>query len=66
MAFGGCTSLTSVTFTTGSNIPDANFGIGAFPEYPSSGGDSLKRAYSTGKAGTYTRPANGSTWAKQS
>jgi len=57
------TRLTSVTFATGSNI--ANFGVNAFPQGSTgSGGDSLKIAYSTGKAGTYTRPADG-TWTKQ-
>jgi len=66
-AFSLCTSLVSVTFATGSNIPDATFGTNAFPEGNSgSGGNTLKNAYSTGKAGTYTRPANGATWTKQS
>jgi len=59
-AFSDCTSLTSVTFATGSNIADANFDESAFP-----GGNSLKNAYSAGKAGTYTRAANGTTWTKQ-
>jgi len=59
-AFFGCTSLTSVTFATGSNIPDANFDNFAFDV------GNLKTAYSTGKAGTYTRKANGYTWTKQS
>jgi len=64
-AFGyGCTNLISVTFATGSNIPDANFGRLAFPER-GNGGDTLKTAYSIGKAGTYTRSANGDTWSKQ-
>jgi len=63
-AFSIGTSLTSVTFATGSNIPDANFGYRAFPEGSSGAGDTLKTAYSTGKAGTYTRSANGSTWTK--
>jgi len=63
-AFYGCTSLTSVTFAEGSNISNTNFGSSAFPE-GNYGGDTLKTAYSTGKAGTYTRPANGSTWTKQ-
>jgi len=63
-AFGRCKSLTSVTFVSGSNIPYDNFEENAFP-----GGfynDSLKAAYynSTGRAGTYTRPANGLTWTK--
>jgi len=59
-AFFECINLFSVTFATGSNIPDANFGYGAF------GNDSLKNAYSTGKAGTYTRSAyDASTWSKQ-
>jgi hypothetical protein len=65
-AFYGCTSLVSVTFATGSNIPNANFGDIAFPEgSQGNGGNTLKTAYSTGKAGTYTRAANGSTWSKQ-
>ena len=62
-AFSDCGSLTSVTFASGSNIPDANFEGFAFPEGEHENGDTLKTAYSTGKAGTYTR--NGSTWAKQ-
>jgi hypothetical protein len=61
-AFLNCTSLTSVTFATGSSIPDADFGGNAFP---GGFGDTLKTAYSTGKAGTYTRAANGDTWTKQ-
>ncbi|MDR2597023.1 MAG: leucine-rich repeat protein [Treponema sp.] len=65
-AFHDCPSLTSVTFATGSNIPDANFGTNVFPEgSEGNGGNSLKTAYSIGKAGTYTRAANGSTWSKQ-
>jgi len=64
-AFLRCTSLTSVTFATGSNIPDADFDSGVFPEGDSGNGDTLKTAYSTGKAGTYTRTVNGYTWAKQ-
>jgi hypothetical protein len=66
-AFRRCTSLTSVTFETGSNIPDSNFGDGAFPEGSNGdGGDNLKTAYSTGKAGTYTRPdGDSTTWTKQ-
>jgi hypothetical protein len=63
MAFDGCTNLTSVTFATGSNIADADFGNGAFPQ-GIGGGDALKTAYSTGKAGTYTRATNGDTWTK--
>jgi hypothetical protein len=64
-AFYGCTSLTSVTFATGSNITNDNFGDYAFP-VGSEGyvSNSLKDAYSTGKAGTYTRTANGYTWTK--
>jgi hypothetical protein len=61
-----CTGLTSVTFATGSNIADGSFGSNASPEGSNGGGgNTLKTAYSTGKAGTYTRPANGSTWTKQ-
>jgi len=65
-AFMCCTSLVSVTFATGSNIPDANFGTSAFPEGINGyGGNTLKNAYSTGKAGTYTRPStSSSTWTK--
>jgi len=64
-AFSGCTSLTSVTFATGSNIPDATFGNNVFPEAYGNGGNALKTAYSTGKAGTYTRPdGNSTTWTK--
>jgi len=64
-AFQGCIGLTSVTFATGSNISNDNFKGSAFPERNGLCGDTLKTAYSTGKAGTYTRPANGSTWTKQ-
>jgi hypothetical protein len=63
-AFRSCTSLISVTFATGSNIPDANFGYNSFPEGSLGYGSTLKTAYSTGKAGTYTRAAGGSTWTK--
>ncbi|GBU29578.1 hypothetical protein R84B8_03151 [Treponema sp. R8-4-B8] len=59
------TNLTSVTFAIGSNIANASFGGNAFPEGNDGNGDTLKTAYATGKAGTYTRPANGSTWTKQ-
>jgi hypothetical protein len=65
-AFEGCTSLTSVTFATGSNIANLDFGYYAFPEGNiGDGGNTLKTAYSTGKAGTYKRTAGGSTWSKQ-
>jgi hypothetical protein len=65
-AFSSCTSLTSVTFVTGSNIAKENFGVAAFPEKSKLfGGDSLKNAYATGKAGTYKRAVNGDTWTKQ-
>jgi len=64
-AFLACIKLTSVTFATGSNIMDSNFMTNAFVEGTGAGGDTLKTAYRTGKAGTYTRVANGSTWAKQ-
>jgi len=65
-AFSSSTSLTSVTFATGSNITNANFGNNAFPEgSDGNGGNNLKTAYSTGKAGAYTRTANGSSWTKQ-
>jgi hypothetical protein len=63
-AFGSCNNLISVTFATGSNI--TNFEEDAFPEGQwGNGGNSLKTAYSTGKAGTYERPVGGSTWTKQ-
>jgi hypothetical protein len=64
-AFACCDSLTSVTFAMGSNITNANFGSNAFPEGYGEGGNSLKTAYSAGKAGTYTREEYGSTWTKQ-
>jgi len=66
-AFEWCNSLTSVTFATGSNIADANFEPQVFPEGEGLGfgGDTLKTAYRTGKAGTYTRSSNGTTWTKQ-
>jgi hypothetical protein len=65
-AFIYCTSLTSVTFAVGSNIPYGNFGTFAFPEGSAgTGGNTLKTAYNTGKAGTYTRPNTSSTtWTK--
>jgi len=60
--FSQCSSLTSVTLT-GSNI---TINGEAFPEGSNGvGGDSLFRAYYSGKAGTYTRAANGDTWSKQ-
>jgi hypothetical protein len=66
-AFQFCISLTSVTFTTGSNIANTNFGDNAFPEGSNGfGGNTLRTAYNTGRAGTYTRAANGSTWTKSS
>jgi hypothetical protein len=64
-AFNG-TALTDVTFAEGSNI--TSFGSSAFPEGSSGyGGDNLKTAYNAAepKSGTYTRPENGTTWAKQ-
>jgi len=66
-AFALCISLTSVTFATGSNIPDVNFENNAFPEGSAGYGNTLKTAYNAAspKAGTYTRAANGSTWSKQ-
>jgi len=57
-----CTSLTSVTFATGSTISDADFGDNAFPPEEGGNGNTLKTAYSSGKAGTYTR--SGSSWSK--
>jgi len=63
-AFQYCFSLTSVTFATGSNITNNNFGERAFLiNYNSV--NNLKTAYSTGKAGTYTRPKDGDTWTKK-
>jgi len=67
-AFSDCTSLISVTFATGSNISSTNFGNFAFPSGNGSDQnpvDTLKIAYATGKAGTYTRRPNGITWTKQ-
>jgi len=65
-AFSGCKSLNSVTFASGSNIQDIDFSLDAFPEgKDGDGGNTLKTAYSTGKAGTYTRQKNGSTWKKK-
>jgi dihydroxyacetone kinase-like predicted kinase len=58
--------LTSITFATGSNITSANFGNNAFPQGDGDGGSNLQMAYNTGRAGTYTREANGNTWTKQS
>jgi len=65
-AFTSCTSLTNVTFATESNIANNDFGSSAFPEGSyGNGGNTLKTAYSTGKAGTYTRDENGATWTRQ-
>jgi hypothetical protein len=65
-AFYWCDKLTSVTFANGSNIHNDNFGINAFPEgKDGDGGNALKTAYSAGKAGTYIRQTNGSTWTKK-
>jgi len=65
-AFHCCPGITSITFAAGSNISSANFGTLVFPEGSNgSGGDTLKTAYQTGGAGTYTRTSGGSTWAKQ-
>jgi hypothetical protein len=65
-AFTSCTSLISVTFATGSNITDTNFGVNAFPQGSNgSGGNTLKNAYNTEKAGTYTRQEGGDTWTKE-
>ena len=67
-AFERCANLTSVTFA-GSLVTD--FGDNAFHEAGELGGDSLKNAYlgvspaPPGGAGTYTRPANGTTWTKK-
>jgi hypothetical protein len=67
LAFNYCTSLTSVTFAVGSDIASGNFGTFAFPEASSgNGGGTLRSAYNTGKAGTYTRADKGSTWTKSS
>jgi hypothetical protein len=63
--FSQCFSLTSVTFATGSNITDTNFGNNVFPEGSQGSNNTLKTAYSTGKAGTYTRLPY-STWTKTS
>jgi len=57
-AFGGCISLTSVTFATGSAITSANFGQLAFPQGTQNNnfpGDNLKTAYLQYGAGTYKR-----------
>jgi hypothetical protein len=63
-AFANCRYLTSVIFANGSNIPNASFGTSAFPEGNDGiGGNTLKTAYSTGKAGTYTR--DGDIWTKR-
>jgi hypothetical protein len=61
--FDQCTKLTSVTFATGNNT--TNIGPVAFPEGTNgNGGETLRTAYNTGKAGTYTRDENGDTWTK--
>jgi len=69
-AFGVAIQLTSVTFSTGSAITYSNFGKWAFPERDGNGwegADSLKDAYLSGGAGTYTRPntRDNDRWTKQ-
>jgi hypothetical protein len=66
-AFLRCYNLTSVTFATESNIVSADFSNDAFPEGTAgNGGNSLRTAYDTGKAGTYTRASTSATvWVKQ-
>jgi hypothetical protein len=68
--FISCDTLTSVTFAAGSRIPSANFGINAFPEGGGPGaqrGNILRTVYLAdgGGAGTYTRSAGGTDWAKR-
>jgi len=68
-AFETCRRLTTVTFE-GSAITRANFGRNAFPQNNNifslgDGGNNLRTAYLAGGAGTYTRTAGGSDWAKQ-
>jgi len=65
-SFVWCIDLISVTFTSGSDITNSNFGNSAFPEGINGlGGNTLRTAYNTGKAGTYTRAINGDIWTKQ-
>jgi hypothetical protein len=80
-AFLNCAGLTSVTFAKGSSITNADFGSQAFPEGGgsdeksllssivqagiTSSGNTLKTAYSAGKAGTYTRADKGEKWTKK-
>jgi hypothetical protein len=67
-AFAGCTSLTSVTFAENSNITEANFSYGSFPEGTEGyGSSSLTTAYlaASPHSGTYTRAVGGDTWSKQ-
>jgi len=71
-----CAGLTSVTFATGSNITDANFGTWVtttttttttidYVTHVLNPNDALKNAYKTGRAGTYTRNEDGSVWTKK-
>jgi hypothetical protein len=54
LAFEDCVNLTSITFATGSNIIDYNFGNNVVPEgIFTKGKNTLKKDYSTRKAGTY-------------
>jgi len=61
-AFAYSKNLTSVTFEPATI---ANFGEDAFPINTGAGSSILKTAYTAGGAGTYTRTANGSDWAKE-
>jgi hypothetical protein len=57
-AFGNCTALTSITFAGA--VP-----AGALHNNAFTGIGDLRDKYLAGGAGTYTRPANGTTWTKK-
>jgi hypothetical protein len=61
-AFSGCTNLTSVTFA--GSIPSSSFEANAFGSAAKGGDIRDKYLAANGGAGTYTRPAGGTTWTK--
>jgi len=64
-AFYACTSLTKVTFATGSiYVDDLAFPEGS-DEGGGTGGNMLRTAYEISGPGTYTRATNGDVWTKQ-
>jgi hypothetical protein len=69
-AFSQISSLESVTFADGSNIPDDKFGAAAFPPNEMNvggfrGSNALKDAYLANGAGTYTFNRDTRVWTKE-